>query len=611
MGSIAAAIAAGQAYRQQYPNAAPVPEPTPQNLVQPVVSPLPPNGATGLPNRGVFPANTVLASDRSNNTQEFRTSNMRSPTFPYPPPIQPTKTTVETTVSESSGGSTLTIEVNNLKTPSQALLNFLNTPGVVWSVGPNGQIYATVTVTSDGLIHGTTPWEIDPSYYSFRDDFSYNGAGNTATYIGETSWLEESISAADLTYVLLGGSAYHPGILQMYLAVTTRNVGSALIRYPFSSGSSASASWAMPLLDYAGWNYSAVFMWGRADTAEVLTSTPFSMTQLSWYLGFANNNQSTLPCRPSMFLGIRFDTDPGYNGTVTAIANASAGNTVYTVTGGSTTSGYYVGNMITIAGCSGGTNNNGVFLCVAYTSGSLTLKNPNGVVETGQSGTFTQPSIGDSTFMFEYVANPFGTATEGQRNNTQGQTYNTGVTPTEGEWYRLDMSCTVSGVVTLTLSGGGSKLATTTFTTTKVTWGTITAGSGNIAVGDGYASFTPANTFNGTNTVDCPFGIGSLATTGGTVPAGLPSVLTVGGFNNGLASFQIPQGAASYSGGSFGFTLTGYPGLYPYHSFCNDSENSAPNFGRAVNLDFIGFVENPGLAGASPNSGYSRYFSGT
>src|SRR5207245_1073365 len=67
--------------------------------------------------------------------------------------------------------------------------------------------------------------------------------------------------------------------------------------------------------------------------------------------------------------------------TLTSVANASGGNTVYTgtITGGATNA--FIGDVFTIAGFTTAANN-GTFTCTASTATTLTLSNISGVAET-------------------------------------------------------------------------------------------------------------------------------------------------------------------------------------------------------------------------------------
>jgi hypothetical protein len=78
--------------------------------------------------------------------------------------------------------------------------------------------------------------------------------------------------------------------------------------------------------------------------------------------------------------------------TISAVANASGGNTVYTASMTNYASQTMIGSIFVIAGFVNGANN-GTFTCVAQTGSSLTLNNPSGIAET-HAATATQ--TGDS-----------------------------------------------------------------------------------------------------------------------------------------------------------------------------------------------------------------------
>lgn len=60
------------------------------------IAPTPPQDlSTGLPQRGMFAANLVLASDRSDSSRVFRGQGMRSAAFPYPQPVIKTAPTIK------------------------------------------------------------------------------------------------------------------------------------------------------------------------------------------------------------------------------------------------------------------------------------------------------------------------------------------------------------------------------------------------------------------------------------------------------------------------------------------------------------------------------------
>jgi hypothetical protein len=117
------------------------------------------------------------------------------------------------------------------------------------------------------------------------------------------------------------------------------------------------------------------------------------------------NNQLALQRRPglSLFSTTTYPTPPDYtfafpqlDGTirviidtsssgalaVSAAANASGGNTVYTGTFPLGGSNAYVGLLFSIAGFVTNPGNNGSFLVIASSTTQLTLANPNGIAET-------------------------------------------------------------------------------------------------------------------------------------------------------------------------------------------------------------------------------------
>ena len=87
--------------------------------------------------------------------------------------------------------------------------------------------------------------------------------------------------------------------------------------------------------------------------------------------------------------------------TLTSVANASGGNTVYTgtITGGtpvaSGAANAYVGVAFTISGFTNGVANNGLFWCTASTATTLTLNNTAGVAETHAATAAATTSAGD------------------------------------------------------------------------------------------------------------------------------------------------------------------------------------------------------------------------
>ena len=212
----------------------------------------------------------------------------------------------------------------------------------------------------------------------------------------------------------------------------------------------------------------------------------------------------------------------------------------------------------------------------------------------------TSPAISDTDFVFEAVANSTDTQTRAAL-NVQGTVVHTGIVAVEGTHYRLDMTCTIVGSVTLTLSDG-----TTSFSSALVMPTFLSSGVNN-------SEFYALN------------GIGEIYTVNATMPAGPGTLLNVSGLTGPLAPFNgvwPALGSASVNfvnirmSGSIGIALSSgtisfYPALVPYVAFGNDSQSSPASQTKALNIDFFSFVWNPGVAGvnsATPNSLLPRYF---
>jgi hypothetical protein len=220
----------------------------------------------------------------------------------------------------------------------------------------------------------------------------------------------------------------------------------------------------------------------------------------------------------------------------------------------------------------------------------------------------TAPSIGDTTFHLEACMNtlPTTSTTVFNAQGTNGGTFDTGIIPAEGVYYRLEISCTAADSVTITLNGVG-----TTFTLTKVVSSAV--GSLNIIAGNGAVQF--GGTCTGTTNIN-----GYL----GSAPG---SKFTIGGLSGGnlvdngdyiciaqRSGLSAPNALSSTAIGAVGatFTLTGYPGLIPFASYWNDTTGAAPTVAsRAAAIDYFSFVWNPNLgpnAPGTPDSTKSRYW---
>ncbi len=74
---------------------------------------------------------------------------------------------------------------------------------------------------------------------------------------------------------------------------------------------------------------------------------------------------------------------------LTQSANASGGTTVYTgtITNGASPANAWQGYYFSVTGFGNGANNGGPWLCTASTATTITLQNPSGVAQSGQTGT--------------------------------------------------------------------------------------------------------------------------------------------------------------------------------------------------------------------------------
>lgn len=208
----------------------------------------------------------------------------------------------------------------------------------------------------------------------------------------------------------------------------------------------------------------------------------------------------------------------------------------------------------------------------------------------------TAPSIGDTQFVFEYVNQTL--ATSYSRSNTQGTTASTGITVTEGNWYRFEMSCAAAGQVQMTLTDG-----TTSFTSTlSVAKITTTTNPGSVSVSNGTVFVSYGSTL-------LPVGVGSsLAVSysgGGSSVSGTFSQFDVAPNATTLRFMGTGTGGVpTTSSASF------YPAYAPIFVFGNDSQAAPTGWSKGVNIDYYAFVWNMNLgpnAPGTPNSLKSRY----
>lgn len=209
----------------------------------------------------------------------------------------------------------------------------------------------------------------------------------------------------------------------------------------------------------------------------------------------------------------------------------------------------------------------------------------------------TAPSIADSQFVFEYVAQtPVSTVT---RNNTQGTTFATGITATEGTIYRLEIQCVTSGSVTLSLSNG----ATTSTTTLSISPKSASFNP-TVAASNGVGIFNSGS-------LTLPWVPGTkVGISGGSVAAFNGNFVVMEGvYASAVNSAWFMPGTVG-SATSTGATMSYYPALYPWAAFGNDSTASPTAGSKGIFIDFFGFVWNPGVGSrtGTPNPNHARYF---
>ena len=349
-------------------------------------------------------------------------------------------------INDSSGVLLLT---NNLTNASQSVLNLIGGTGMTLAADAHGGVTFSALATGDGLTHGTTPWESDPSYAFIREEFMFRGDGANGnaftannTPIG-TGWTLQATSVSPIVG-FMGGAP--PNLGQVWRAdVGSSEVGAYITpnllfsSERFATGENASALFfpdsGMALLENPGWTATFVF---KVDINR--TGTAFSVAHASIYVGLFGttflpimNNSTLSGSRPDVFIGVRYDASTQLGPfALTSVANHSGNTTVYTgtITGGAT-SGSFVGQLFTVTGFVTNTVNNGTFLCTGSTATTITLANNAGVAEmhaASVSSAGTAPA--DSFLTLEAVANPtynfFG------RKNIQGTTLVTNVAPVPG-----------------------------------------------------------------------------------------------------------------------------------------------------------------------------------
>ncbi len=207
----------------------------------------------------------------------------------------------------------------------------------------------------------------------------------------------------------------------------------------------------------------------------------------------------------------------------------------------------------------------------------------------------TAPAISDSTIKLEAVFSSLSGSNA--RNNTQGIVVDTGLTPVMDKYYRLEISCITSGVVTMSLNGSTPSI----FNLSPMV---VTAAAGSTHQASvGLARMT-LNNANGKQ----PWFAGSLVTIAGDTATfnGIHTTNPIEGTNNGIIVFA--SGATVGTAAAVGWTATGFPALFPIFNWGNDTV-AGPTSDTRILVDYFGFVWNKGLAGATnPTATLPRYW---
>lgn len=225
----------------------------------------------------------------------------------------------------------------------------------------------------------------------------------------------------------------------------------------------------------------------------------------------------------------------------------------------------------------------------------------------------TAPSINDTTYVLEATFNSIAGTTSTRYNNqgTLGGTFNTGITPLEGVWHRLEISCAASGQIAVSLDGTGTTFSVTQQIATLGSGLLVSAGNGAITFQGTPSAFSNTNGYPGV----AP---GVIATTSGIVHNPPPPNLSI---DNGTftvaavgANFQSWSTLGTGVGGTptSSYTVTCYPALLPLAMYLNDSAGTAPASGsRCLAVDYFSLVWNKGglaTSNGTPDKTKSRYW---
>lgn len=193
----------------------------PRQFVDPeslVIPPNPPQDVPvgqGLPQRGIFAANIVLASDRSDSSRVFRGNGMRSPVFPFSPlpQLAATKPTIITTnvvtpASSSAPAPTPTLTFADIA----GTLSYNQLPMSGVTLG--SYTSTNLTVNAEGIItaasngSGGTGVMLLQETINFSNPSAPDGQDTTAQLVvtGQ-AWVT---SSTILTATIAGGTVDHP-----------------------------------------------------------------------------------------------------------------------------------------------------------------------------------------------------------------------------------------------------------------------------------------------------------------------------------------------------------------------------------------------------------------
>lgn len=203
----------------------------------------------------------------------------------------------------------------------------------------------------------------------------------------------------------------------------------------------------------------------------------------------------------------------------------------------------------------------------------------------------TSPSIGDTTFHFEGVAN--NNSSSNTLNNTQGNVSDTGIVPTEFVWYTLTIAYPTLGTVNFTLSGSDGSSATASlavpiYAYTSAGGTTATLSHGIVLVSPDTAAFPGAL---------IPWGIGSLITytnwhSGSitetfTKPNVYTNDVTVSFLNDTSITVTSPQPSV---------IISGFPAVY-FIAQTGCTSAATPVQNMACYVDLFEYNQIPGVLG--------------